>query len=71
MAQATASSRSQRWGGSRWALVLAAGEGSRLAHLTTDADGNAVPKQFCRLGSGASLLAETVRRASRVVPGER
>ena len=71
MAQATASSRSQRWGGSRWALVLAAGEGSRLAHLTTDADGNAVPMQFCRLGSGASLLAETVRRATRVVARER
>jgi len=30
-----------------WSIVLAAGDGRRLAALTTDAQGNAVPKQFC------------------------
>src|SRR5271156_2014543 len=48
-----------------WALVLAAGSGSRLRSLTTTAAGVAVPKQFCSLRGGASLLEETLRRARR------
>src|SRR5262245_3901959 len=32
-----------------WAIVLAAGEGTRLRSLTTMADGVPVPKQFCSL----------------------
>lgn len=54
-----------------WALVLAAGDGTRLANLTRDARGNAVPKQFCSLNGGASLLQEAMHRARRLVPRER
>jgi mannose-1-phosphate guanylyltransferase len=50
-----------------WALVLAAGNGSRLRSLTTTAAGVAIPKQFCSLRGGASLLEETLRRARRAV----
>lgn len=48
-----------------WALVLAAGEGSRLRSLTT-ANGVAVPKQFCSLDGGPSLLQEALLRAEAV-----
>jgi mannose-1-phosphate guanylyltransferase len=54
-----------------WALVLAAGDGTRLATLTTDASGRAVPKQFCSLDGGHSLLEEAVQRGRRIVPRER
>lgn len=57
--------------GARWALVLAAGEGSRLRTLTTDERGVAVPKQFCSLRGGPSLLERTLARAEAVVPRER
>src|SRR3974390_3822598 len=46
-----------------WALVLAAGDGARLRSLTTDASGTAIPKQFCSLHGGNSLLLDTLRRA--------
>jgi len=49
-----------------WAVVLAAGEGSRLRSLTTDAHGNSTPKQFCSLDGGPSLLRLALRRAERV-----
>ncbi len=52
-----------------WAIVLAAGEGSRLRTLTTTASGVAVPKQFCSLRGGPSLLTETLQRAAAVAPG--
>jgi mannose-1-phosphate guanylyltransferase len=54
-----------------WAVVLAAGDGTRLATLTTDQAGNAVPKQFCSLDGGRSLLQEAVLRAGRVVRADR
>ncbi len=54
-----------------WALVLAAGDGTRLASLTIDQDGRAVPKQFCSLNGGDSLLQATLRRARRIVPSRR
>ena len=54
-----------------WALVLAAGEGSRLHSLTTDATGTAIPKQFCSLHGGTSLLLDTLRRAHSVAPRDR
>jgi mannose-1-phosphate guanylyltransferase len=50
----------------RWALVLAAGSGTRLQSLTTDSSGAAVPKQFCSLNGGASLLEEALARAAAV-----
>jgi mannose-1-phosphate guanylyltransferase len=52
--------------GHTWALVLAAGEGTRLRSLTTTATGVAVPKQFCSLDGGLSLLNEALLRAEAV-----
>ena len=46
-----------------WAVVLAAGDGTRLAALTTDASGNSVPKQFCSLNGGRTLIEETLQHA--------
>ena len=53
-----------------WAIVLAGGEGSRLHSLTTTALGVAVPKQFCSLRGGNSLLLEAFRRAEAVASPE-
>jgi mannose-1-phosphate guanylyltransferase len=50
-----------------WALVLAAGDGARLASLTTNRHGFAVPKQFCSLNGGESLLQESLQRAQQIV----
>jgi mannose-1-phosphate guanylyltransferase len=55
----------------RWAIVLAAGAGSRLATVTTSDTGHVVPKQFCSLRGGRSLLADTLSRARAFVPHER
>jgi mannose-1-phosphate guanylyltransferase len=49
-----------------WLLVLAAGEGTRLRSLTTNSCGKTVPKQFCSLYEGPSLLHEAVARAQAV-----
>lgn len=54
-----------------WALVLAAGEGSRLKALTMTPTGAHVPKQFCSLIGGPSLLDEALARAESVVPRRR
>jgi mannose-1-phosphate guanylyltransferase len=54
----------------RWAIVLGAGDGTRLSALTT-LRGVAVPKQYCQLNGGPSLLELAVRRAGRVVPADR
>ena len=54
-----------------WALILAAGEGSRLRALTTKPCGTAVPKQFCSLDGGPSLLEDAIVRASKLVPATR
>ncbi len=52
--------------GHTWTIVLAAGEGSRLRSLTTTRSGLAIPKQFCSLHGGASLLDEALLRAEAV-----
>jgi mannose-1-phosphate guanylyltransferase len=51
-----------------WALVLAGGEGSRLHGLTRNVHGVVVPKQFCSLQGGPSLLQEALQRAATVAP---
>jgi mannose-1-phosphate guanylyltransferase len=56
------------WVDGTWALVLAGGEGSRLHPLTTTASGIVVPKQFCSLGYGPSLLTQSLIRAGTVAP---
>ena len=58
-------------GGRLWAIILAGGEGSRLRDLARDERGEPATKQFCRFGSGRSLLVATLARAERLVPRER
>ena len=50
-----------------WAVVLAAGSGSRLGSLTVAADGAAVPKQYCSLAGDRTLLEDTFARARAIV----
>jgi mannose-1-phosphate guanylyltransferase len=54
-----------------WALVLAAGDGARIAAFTQDASGRAVPKQYCSFGAPVSLLRHAIDRAARIVAGDR
>jgi mannose-1-phosphate guanylyltransferase len=54
-----------------WAVVLAGGDGSRLRSLTIAPDGQSVPKQYCSLQGGASLLEETLQRAEGVTHRQR
>lgn len=58
-------------GGATWAVVLAAGDGNRLRALTTTTGGVAVPKQFCSLRGGPSLLEEALQRATAVASVDR
>lgn len=53
-----------------WAIVLAGGEGTRLAPLTTALYGWAVPKQFATVAGTKSLLAQTLDRLASLVPAE-
>lgn len=50
-----------------WSLVLAGGDGNRLRALTTTPCGTSVPKQYCSLHGGHSLLEDAIARAQRVV----
>lgn len=59
-----------RDGGDCWALLLAAGDGRRLSELTTK-KGLTVPKQFCSLRRGPSLLQSALQRAAAVTSAER
>jgi mannose-1-phosphate guanylyltransferase len=52
-------------------LLLAAGDGQRLAELTTTPRGLTVPKQFCALKGGPSLLQEALGRATAAASSER
>jgi mannose-1-phosphate guanylyltransferase len=54
-----------------WSLVLAGGAGSRLQGLTRNHHGVVVPKQFCSLQGGPSLLQEALQRAAAVAPMQR
>jgi mannose-1-phosphate guanylyltransferase len=58
----------EAWVSGTWALVLAGGEGSRLQALTTTPNGVVVPKQFCSLRRGPSLLTQSLIRAGAVAP---
>lgn len=55
-----------------WALVLAAGDGKRPERLTTAYGGGpAIPKQYCSLQPGPSLLHDSLRRALAVTTHQR
>jgi mannose-1-phosphate guanylyltransferase len=45
-----------------WAVILAGGDGTRIAELSRRVSGDARPKQFCRFFGGKSLLAHTRER---------
>jgi mannose-1-phosphate guanylyltransferase len=55
----------------RAAIILAGGDGTRLATLTRRVDGVHVPKQFCAVLGEIPLLNQTRRRVSLSVPAER
>lgn len=63
--------RSAAGTGRLWAIILAAGEGRRLAALTRAWHGQPRPKQFARLGSARSMVQETMDRVAFLVPPER
>lgn len=54
--------------GERWAVILAGGDGTRLRSLTRQITGDDRPKQFCPILGGETLLEQTMRRVSLVVP---
>lgn len=54
-----------------WAIVLAGGEGTRLAPLTAALYGHPIPKQFAVVAGTESLLAQTIERVAHLVPLER
>lgn len=53
------------------ALLLAGGDGTRLQDLTSEITGVPIPKQYCRLLCGASLLEAAIDRANLLLPPER
>lgn len=46
------------------AVILAGGDGTRLAPLTRHIAGHDLPKQFCAILGGETLLEQTYRRVS-------
>ena len=51
----------------RWAVILAGGDGTRLRSFTRSITGDDRPKQFCPVIGGETLLDQTRRRVARVV----
>lgn len=52
-------------------LLLAGGDGTRLQELTRQITGIPIPKQYCRLLRGSSLLEATLARAYKCAARER
>jgi mannose-1-phosphate guanylyltransferase len=57
--------------GNLWAVVLAAGEGSRMASLTRALYGHERPKQFAALDSERTLIQLTMDRIAPLTPPSR
>jgi len=53
------------------ALVLAGGNGSRVAGLTRDQEGRCVPKQYAVVSGGRTMIQTALGRARRLVPDDR
>ena len=51
----------------RWAVVLAGGDGRRLQSLARLLSGDDRPKQFCHVFGAQSLLQDTLARLSTTV----
>jgi len=54
-----------------WAIVLAGGEGTRLAGMTEALHGRPVPKQFATVAGDRSMLQATLDRVAGIVPERR
>jgi len=54
-----------------WAIVLAGGEGSRLAETTQRMYGSRLPKQFLSFGQARTFLQTTIDRLEGLVPPKR
>ena len=54
-----------------WIVVLAGGQGRRLATFVRNILGDTRPKQFCRILGHRSMLRHTWERAGRLVPAAR
>jgi mannose-1-phosphate guanylyltransferase len=54
-----------------WTVVLAGGEGTRLARYIRRRFGRRIPKQYCRLIGERSLLEHTLDRTTTLVPPAR
>jgi len=54
-----------------WALVLAGGDGTRLREITRLLAGEPIPKQYCRITGGRSMLEATLDRIAPLAPAER
>ncbi|MCX6546326.1 MAG: sugar phosphate nucleotidyltransferase [Acidobacteria bacterium] len=54
-----------------WAVVLAGGDGQRVASLTTGYDGRLIPKQYWSFAGGESMIRWAFARALGVVPRQR
>lgn len=57
--------------GSRWAIVLAGGEGRRLRTLIRDWLGESRPKQYCTFMGTRSMLQHTLDRAQALVDSDK
>ena len=56
---------------SRWAVILAGGDGVRLRPLTRRISGDERPKQFCPIVGGETLLDRTLRRTRLSIPNDK
>jgi mannose-1-phosphate guanylyltransferase len=56
---------------SRWAVLLAGGDGTRLRDLTRRISGDSRPKQFCQLFADRSLFEQTRERIDPLFPRNR
>jgi len=60
--------RTEKRADHRWGVILAGGDGTRLLPLTRRIAGDNRPKQFCVLVGSETLLQQTRRRVSHILP---
>lgn len=57
--------------GNLWGIILAGGEGVRVRHLMRRVNGTDLPKQYCAVIGGRSMLQHTLDRVATVIPRHR